>query len=583
MNGHAKKASWRTRPRLVLAMAVVALFGVSTATAAVVVDGSLLGPLTAAQVHYRDAPQAFDQGDVDAATAVPAQGEACPGSVAAGELADAARLMELNGQMHDFGPRPTATPNHQRFVKWIQRRLHALPGVDVESIPMTIQRQIEKGAELTAGLSGGSLGQVALAGPVPYSEPTGGNGVEAPLVYIPPGEAISPDQAAGRIVIRDSVPGTLPRAAFLAVSWFMHDPDLSMAKATTENYERDWIGFTRNAELAAAADAGAAGIVFVHGFPLEQVRGQYAPYNGVFWELPGVYVGVDEGEHLKELASRGGRARMKLTASRGPAKTETLKATLPGLSDERIAVTSHTDGINAVWDNGPIAMLAMLEHFAAVPIECRPRTLEFTFTTAHLFLSQASAEDYAAELDEGYDDGTVALAIALEHLGAREYEAVPRPGGGPGRSIEPTGRTEQNTFFVGESPFLAGTVANSIVENDLARSYVLRGADVPGPHLPPHHSFGGEGTAYHGYLVPTVAFVTGPWTLFNPSFGMEAVDGELFHEQLTVFTDLIYELDDVPREVIAGAYLAEREARSPLCATDDHGHGLAWCRPGDGE
>jgi hypothetical protein len=479
--------------------------------------------------------------------------------------------------MYDFGPRPTATPNHQRFVDWIEKSVRALPGMEVRSIPLTVDRQIERQAELAAGADGGALQSVAVSGPVPYSQPTKGPGVEAPLVYVPPGEPIEEQDVAGRILIRDAVPGSVPRPAFLALSWFVWDPDTSLTQQTPSDYERDWVSFTRNQELEAAADAGAAGLIFVHGFPRSQVRGQYAPYNGVFWKLPAAYVGVDEGEQLKQLAEEGGRARLSLKASRQPAETRTVIATLPGMSEERIAVTSHTDGINAVWDNGPIAMLAMAEHFASLPRDCRPRTLEFTFTSAHLYLSEATADDYAAELNEGYDKGSVALAMALEHLGAREYDAVPRPDGGPGRVIEPTGRSEPNSFFVGESPFLAGAVSESLVRNDLRRSIILRGADVPGPHLPPHHSFGGEGSAYQMRLVPTIAFVTGPWTLFNPAFGMEAIDGDLFQQQLVVFTDLVYSLDEIPREAIAGGYLAEREARSALCEASADGFGLARC------
>lgn len=559
---------------------VVVLIGVPTASATAYVLGSHPGSsLTAARVHYGSESSISGDVGVNGSAALPSAAPGCPASLDLDKLADASRLLELNARMHDFGPRPTATPNHQRFVDWIEKEMRSLPGTSVRSIPMTIPRQVERGAALAAGTDD-PLEGIPLAGPVPYSEPTTGKGVEAPLVYVPPGESFTEEDVAGRIIVRDAVPGTIPRAAFTAVTWFMYDPDLSLTKKTASDYEREWIAFTRNADMEAAAEAGAAGIVFAHGFPLEQVRDQYAPYNGVFWDVPGVYVGVDEGERLKEIAASGGTARLSLKASRGPAKTETLKVTLPGLSDERIAVTSHTDGINAVWDNGPIAMLAMAEHFAALPLECRPRTLEFTFTTAHLFLSEASANDYAAELDAGYDEGTVALVMALEHLGAREYEPFPRPDGLPGRTLKPTGEGEMNTFFVGETPYLAGTVSESLVANDLARSIVLRGADAPGLHIPPHHSFGGEGTAYHGHLLPTIAFVTGPWTLFNPSFGMEAVDGDLFRTQLAVFTDLIYELDDVPREVIAGVYPVEREARSVVCDADDHGFGLAWCPEG---
>src|SRR5207247_2650309 len=187
-------------------------------------------------------------------------------------------------------------------------------------------------------------------------------------------------------------------------------------------------------------------------------------------------------------------------------------------------VTGPTDGMTAVGDNGPIAMLALARHFAALPVECRPRTVQFVFTTGHLYQHLVagsadrggSAEIEAKLLDDDYAGGKVALVFALEHMGALEYAAVARKDGGPGRELDPTGKTEVNTFFTGDSPVLVSTITHAVVARNLGRTYILQGADAPGPHLPVHETFGGEGTAYHQHLIPTIAFVTGPWPLYNP-------------------------------------------------------------------
>ena len=217
--------------------------------------------------------------------------------------------------------------------------------------------------------------------------------------------------------------------------------------------------------------------------------------------------------------------------------------------------------MNAVWDNGPIALLAMARYFSSLPLECRPRTLEFVFTTAHLYLSQAGAYQYAQILDEDYDQGTVALVVALEHLGAQEYEAVPRTDG-PGRRLQPTGKSEMFAIFSMESPALVQGIVRQVAAHDLKRSWVLRGADAPQAAFPPHRSFGGEGGPYREQIVPTVAAITGPWTLFDPAFGMELVDFELMRRQTLAFGDLILDVDDVPRALIAGADTAYRLGRA---------------------
>jgi hypothetical protein len=509
-------------------------------------------------------------------SAPPAAAPGCPAAVDPGTVASVEQLAAGNRAMARFGRRPTASPNHDRFVAWVERRLRSTPGLEVREIPYRIDRWLERGASLTADGR-----RIPIAGVVPYAEPT--RGTTGELVHIPHGTAIG-DEAKGKVVLRDAVPGEVPNAVFGALMWWAWDPEQSFLPDETKMYERDFLSYMERVDdLRAAATAGAAGVVFVHDFPRAQVRDQYAPYEGERWKLPALQVGADEGERLKALAEEGTSARIALSAAQGPASTSTLVATLPGMSDERILVESHTDGMNAIWDNGPIAILALAEHFAALPRECRPRTLEFVFTTAHLYQQlkpptrEGAAEQYAQELDRTYDEGKVAMVMALEHMGAREYAAVPRAEGLPGRRLELTGRTEPTGIFIGESPVLVEAVAQATIARDLRRTLGLRGADLPGARIPPHHSFGGEATPFHKHLIPTVGLVTGPWSLYNPAFGMEAVDHRLMHAQTLVFGDLIHRLGSESREAIAGGYLGYREARRVLCGADEHAFGLAEC------
>src|SRR5204863_6174061 len=144
---------------------------------------------------------------------------------------------------------------------------------------------------------------------------------------------------------------------------------------------------------------------------------------------------------------------------------------------------------------------------------------------------------------------------------AREHAAVPRPDAGPGRIVAPTGRSELSTWFVGETPLLQNAIERALLTRDVRRSYLLRGSDVPAAKIPVHNSFGGEGTEYQQHLLPAISLVTGPWTLYNPAFGMEAIDGDLMRKQSLVFADLIQGLAATPSQVIAGAYTGYRDAR----------------------
>jgi hypothetical protein len=478
-----------------------------------------------------------------------------------------------------------------RFVDWLQARLQQIPGMRLRSVRYTIDRWLETGTSLAAAAPNQPLTALPSSGAVPYAHVTPAAGVTAPLVYVPPGVSLAGLDLQGKIIVRDAVPGSVPLADLTAVEWFHFDPDLSLTRdaLTGGVYERDFAGYTQRVDdLAVASNDGAAGLVFVHGFPRAQVQGQYAPYEGVHWGVPALYVGADEGAKLKQLAGSGGSARIKIAAAdTNNAPTRMLIATLPGRSPERIAITSHTDGINAIWDNGPIAILALARHFAALPLECRPRTLQFVFTTGHIYqrlLGTAdrggSAELFAKQLDSDYDQGSLALVVALEHLGAREYAAVQRTDGGPGRKLVPTGRSEMNTIFMGESPALVASTAGAVIARTLAPPYLLRGAATPGLHIPIQQSFGGEGTSYQQHLLPTIALVAGPWTLYNPAFGMEAIDFQQMRRQTLVFSDLIQQLSGVATPLLGGGYVVQRAARGLICASAFSKLGFTRC-PGD--
>jgi hypothetical protein len=466
--------------------------------------------------------------------------ERCLDAAATAPFPDQALLESWSRTMADFGPRPTASRPHRAFVGWLRRRLRKIPGVELRFDRFSIDRQLERTATLRVDVEGAPR-EIPTAGPVPYSRLTGRRGARGPLVYVPAEAAIPAADAAGRILVRDHRASSIPYLLVRAATLYLHDPGMTFDFDAP--YERDYLGYQSVlADLRDAAAGGAAGLVIVHEFPRDQVRGQYEPYEGVVWGVPALYLGVDEGQALKDLVAGGAApaATLVLTGRRREAPTGNLVATLPGSGPERIVIASHTDGMNAVWDNGPIAMLALARWFAALPVECRPRALEFAFATAHLHLSEHGATRYADELKRRCD--SVALAVALEHLGAKEYAAVP-PDGGPGRTLVSTGLPEFLGMFVTTSPALLASAIANVVEHDLRRTGVL-------PFIPGVVS--GEGAAYQERGMPTVALIAGPWSLYNPAFGIEAVDVDLLRRQALAIRDLVLDVQELPRETIAG-------------------------------
>ena len=300
------------------------------------------------------------------------------------------------------------------------------------------------------------------------------------------------------------------------------------------------------------------------------MRGYYEPHTGTHYRVPAVFVGVDEAQRLKQLAATGAGASVAVLARSDRASTRSLIATLPGQSPERIVFVTNTDGNTWVQENGNVALLALADYFSSLPLRCRPRTLEFVFATGHLHRPAKGTEFTARRLDADYDAGTVAFAVALEHLGTREILPVPRAGG-PGRELTPSGLGELYVWFAG-SPRLVAAATDATVRRGLDRTAVMPSLDSPASgRVPPSCSFGGLGTHLHSHLIPTMSTLSGPWSLWAPSFGADAVDFARMRQQTLAAGDAVITLAEVPRAEIAGPYLDYRAARAagaPTCPHD---------------
>jgi hypothetical protein len=462
-------------------------------------------------------------------TAADARG--CPRSVVADDFASVATLRQLNRVEWRYGVRATGNANHRHFIDWLERQMKAIRGVRTRSVSYRIRRWGSKSTSLSMN---GAL--LSVAGPIPYSEPTGPAGVTAPLVYLQPGEAITAASSGGRIVVRDRVAGS-----------GKEDPDLE-----------------------AAAAAGAKGLIFVKDLPRRQIRGFYRPYRGIHWEVPGVYLGADEGQQIKDALAGGAQVEGTLIvrATVTPAFTRMVLATLPGHGKRRFVVESHTDGVNAIWDNGPIVMVAMARYLADLPRRCRP-PVEFAFTTAHLYQELVpgqggggSARQLAKRLDRDYARGRLAAVIALEHFGAWHYDSVPRSNG-PGNVLRRTHEHELLAVPITDSDALRQAASRELAKARIQPASVIAGVDPADPNrVPEHCSFGGEGGPYNQQLIPTIGAIAGPAVLFAPEFGMEAVDFPFMRRQSLAFTNLLLDISGMSQTAIDGTIPEQRRRRA---------------------
>ena len=516
------------------------------------------------------------------ALACPALARAeCPAAPDPKALPDATGLYRMNAFLGPLAARPTGSPQQAAYIDWIRGQVRSIPGVRLSEQNFTIDRFSVSSTKLRVRIDGKPR-VLPVADAIPYSLPTSRTGVAAPATFVPDEQQITAGNARGKIVVRHAPAGSVPMYDFLlpVVSWEVYDPNQTIDP--TGNFYGDFINYNaRVHDLRDAAAAGAKGILFVKDLPRRQLIGHYEPYEGSAWKVPGMFLGADEGKTITDALAAGHRTSIRLIerAAFKKVQTPSLEAVLPGGSPQRIVIDSHTDGTNAVEDNGPVAMVAMLRYFASLPVECRPRTLQFAFSTAHFYqrvarpdVRHGGAGQLAEQLDRDYDQGTVSAVVVLEHLGAREYEAVPRKDGGPGQQLVSTGRRTIQFIGVTPSPSLVSATDGVVRKYDMQRSILLQGADAPGGTVPQHCSFGGEGTPYNVHLLPTIGVISAPQSLYDPAFELEGIDFDVMRDEVLGFTELINRMQPMSQAEIAGTVTTDRARRAngaQTCSVND--------------
>jgi hypothetical protein len=486
-----------------------------------------------------------------------ANAASCPDVVNAADFTAKAQLRQMTAKFNSFGPRVLGSASHNKAIDWLEAKARGI-GLRVHSqvfkpygwFPRT---HFKRGPGLDIGAAGelsitrpnGSTVNVPDAGAVHWSKPTGKRGEGGPLVYLAPDQQISAANAAGKVVVRDFPIGSLPFGAVGPLLGIYQTPDLE----GYSEYTRPYLA-TLHEELIAAGQAGAAGVVFAFDVPSKQVRGYYDPHVGTLYSVPAVFVGSAQATQLKALAARGSSARVTVRARIARTKTRNLIATLPGRSTEKIVLAANTDGNSWVQENGVVGMLAFARYYAKLPSRCHPRTLELVFSSAH----DGFRDDGLNPDHYPLDKKKTAFAFPIEHLGTREILPT---GQGAARHLKFTGLADPALFGAGDSDVLRQTAVAATKRRNLPRTAVLKGLAVPNPdQAPPICSMGGLGNAFHPNLVPTLAMISGPWSLYDPAFGRRAIDFGQMRAQVLAAGDAILALDDLPRAQIAGDYPA---------------------------
>jgi hypothetical protein len=438
-----------------------------------------------------------------------------------------------------LGPRHTGSDAHRRFVDSLASGMQTA-GLQITRDTYTLPRWDARTWGLKAMEKDGRPIDIPVASYYPYSGQTGADGVTGPLVHIGtvPSDGSQPPNLSGdlkgKIVVLD-----YPIVARHYEEWFkpfgFYTPDTTLGPVVTS------IIAVAAPQLAEFKKAGAAGVIFAFtNISDAHAAGQYLPFGRALQEMPTLWVGRGAGTRLRALAANGATATLTLDADVFPnTKTDTVIATLPGTSsDEVIIVNTHTDGPNAVEENGPVGLLAMAQAFSKMAKSSRQRTLVFLLTTGHFAGAYVPSIRGFVEQHPDIIKKTVG-AVTVEHLGCREWLDD------ASMKYAATGRDEISNAIT-ESEGIARLTLESLQGTAERRVAVVKPT--------PKGRWMGEGGGLARAGVPTLGYMPVPTYLCTmaPDGCISRLSRTLLYAQITALSKLVQKIDGTPAPALKG-------------------------------
>lgn len=454
-------------------------------------------------------------------------------------------------QLRARGPRLSGSPAHLELIEAVAAEWASL-GLEVRRDTHTFTRwDVPRTADhLRLSIAGID---VEISSAYPYSGTTGSSGATGRLHLL---HGLRPRwaQATGGIAVVAVAHPALPHDLLLGEWEPGENPPIANPVFSATLLRPD---------LDAARKAGVLGVILIwQGLSSAQADGQYLPFTEDEHHLPAVWVAGEAGKSVRDAARTGKTAMLVLDATRTPGtEMDTIWTVCEpadgaaGRPDEAILVVSHSDGTNAVEENGHLALLELARQVVA---RRGRRRVVFVLVAGHLRIPAVSAHGQAtsawleAHRDTwaGEPGGSRAVAgLVVEHLGAREFYET------DDGVMAPTGRDETELLYATTRPLRDLAVTTWVGVG--SEPVIVR---APGPLV--HF---GEGEPLFERRIPGVALVSGPSYLLAERDG-DLVDVELMSRQIDAFAQLLRRIDDLEDATSLGAVRTPRRWRRAMAA-----------------
>jgi hypothetical protein len=458
-------------------------------------------------------------------------------------------IWEWETYMAGLGTRWTGSSAHTEFVEFLADEF-ARTGCTVDRLHYTFP--FWEAGETSIAIGTGRGTQVPVSGHFRQSnqstDPTRGSvtatTVTAPLVYGGTFPNLDLINAAGKILYFDHplVPEPYtppaPGALFTTMATFppgtpfpppgFQPPPQPIPPGTTDNAAYGSFNLA-----GFSLPAGYVGTI-VGWTDISEENALYQNFGFGTGGRPGLYVGPSAGDAMRKAAQAGTTATMTLDARVTPnTPTDTIFATLPGLSDEIIIVNTHTDGPNFTEENGSLAILALARHLSRIPLSNRKRTFVFVMVTGHLTPPYFVPWENAGFINSNPDIIAKTVAgLTIEHLGAMEWcddeDLQYRPTGLVETTICPTNPLPGKTTSA-----VAGVLLNALQHSGDSRVALTNGV------------FLGLGGAFYAAGIPMIGHIPVPnYLLAAPPDGyIDKANARHMYEQIKLFASILRKMD----------------------------------------
>ncbi|MDC7952230.1 hypothetical protein [Liquorilactobacillus mali] len=423
-------------------------------------------------------------------------------------------LADMN-TMNSFGSRLTGSTGQNQFIDWLEKQARKM-NLAVHENKYSFLNWTEKDSSLYVNKQ-----KISISSVYPYSGKTGSKGISKELVYT---DNNNLERAEGKIAViqvdnTKTIPKQLimnqqssfPKGTHIASS----DGDITLSAAL------------KAANLKKAKKAGVKGVILVwKGASYLKVKGQYQPFTTDYAGVPALWVNESEGKKVIKAAKAHQKGKITLIATRKRVKTKSFYVTIPGKNKkESIIINTHTDGVNAIEENGAIALLAMIRYLK----DQKPnKTLVFAFVTGHFRLpvfkgtSQATStwlKDNPQVWDGKGKHLKAVAAITAEHLGSMEWKD------NKDGKFRPTGKIQTEYTYVGNQT-MNEIWMKAVKNRKLTRTVTLRG----------HNGFEfGESQPLFNEKIPVIGLIPMPdyLTTSSKNLEMDKFSVNLMHQQIS--------------------------------------------------